>query len=828
MHGLQLLRAHARWVEGDDSAEEEVCRSSRLGNDELPHSAHMVVRQGQHKFAGGGKSAGGDTPGAPAKSLPSRMCVHVKVAAVKNLPRAGGVGLWTCYCIVACGRKEFVTPFCHASGWGRDGKIHEWGKSTWISVPLFDRSQLVTLRLISRDQGAEPREIGRASISPTTMAGVDRSEQDRDGVVGQETLHHTDRWLALLGPNRRILFGRDGVSACSLHVVCRLEKGEADTPHPPPPVSESATWSEASLLRSRGEALMQCAALRLQAAVRCLGVRLASVLAPSNTKRDGDATVDSGGLEEAPVESVSLQQDDETGDAGRSRMYIQHQVILVACKDTIRDLHAATLSDAGMADYLDVGAQDLGAAEGPAMCVEGGVNMLVELLAPAASEKTGPYLEHAGGEQNAQVDKSSCSDAPQTGHASCARAMSSMPSEDLVLGGGDCAGTSASERAGGSCDGACAADNGAPGATPASAGRAVVSAEDGLLVRQEEDEEEEEEEETRATGSVDGGMPGCTRMSLFAKQAPAPVMVGFAAQGIGQDMAAIKTTRDEVGWTTKAEGCSATGPMQVVEIHGRPRVGSRRGEHRAAAATASCGGSRRGFTAADVGTCSSLPLSGSFEIFPAVQVLAGNFRPFQRGPGQSDTSSATQTGIGGHEAFECAAAATKQPVPTPPPGLRPAWSHLRSGGIAHHRVADCHGSGADARSVSSWQPGSPDKMSAAASPQKEAVQVEGGGQARPDAAQGGDCVEQMAIGSARPRKLAWEETLRGADENAGFVNGEGWGEVRGDWGCVLRPLEYREVNYVGVSASTGRPLVRTRVLVRQEGMDADALKRGGC
>ena len=219
----------------------------------------MVVRQGQHKFAGDGKSAGGDTPGAPAKSLPSRMCVHVKVAAVKNLPRAGGVGLWTCYCIVACGRKEFVTPFCHASG---------WGKSTWISVPLFDRSQLVTLRLISLDQGAEPREIGRASLSPATMAGVDRSEQARDGVVGQETLHHTDRWLALLGPNRRILFGRDGVSACSLHVVCRLEKGEADTPHPPPPVTESAAWSEASLLRSRGEALMQCTALRLQSAVR--------------------------------------------------------------------------------------------------------------------------------------------------------------------------------------------------------------------------------------------------------------------------------------------------------------------------------------------------------------------------------------------------------------------------------------------------------------------------------------------------------------------------------------------------------------------------------
>ena len=119
-------------------------------------------------------------------------------------------------------------------------------------------------------------------------------------------------------------------------------------------------------------------------------------------------------------------------------------------------------------------------------------------------------------------------------------------------------------------------------------------------------------------------------------------------------------------------------------------------------------------------------------------------------------------------------------------------------------------------------------MSAAASPQEEAVEVEGGGQDRPDAAQGEDCVEQTAIGSARPRKLAWEETLRGAEEDAGLKNAKSWGEVQGDWGCVLRPLEYREVNYVGVSARTGRPLVRARVNVRQEGMDADALKRGGC
>ena len=55
--------------------------------------------------------------------------------------------------------------------------------------------------------------------------------------------------------------------------------------------------------------------------------------------------------------------------------------------------------------------------------------------------------------------------------------------------------------------------------------------------------------------------------------------------------------------------------------------------------------------------------------------------------------------------------------------------------------------------------------------------------------------------------------------------------MQGEWGCVVRPWEYREANYVGISASTGRPLVRSRVNVREEvleGLDADALKRGVC
>jgi len=30
----------------------------------------------------------------------------------------------------------------------------------------------------------------------------------------------------------------------------------------------------------------------------------------------------------------------------------------------------------------------------------------------------------------------------------------------------------------------------------------------------------------------------------------------------------------------------------------------------------------------------------------------------------------------------------------------------------------------------------------------------------------------------------------------------------GEWGCVLRPWQHREINYVGVSAKTGRPLAR--------------------
>ena len=69
----------------------------------------------------------------------------------------------------------------------------------------------------------------------------------------------------------------------------------------------------------------------------------------------------------------------------------------------------------------------------------------------------------------------------------------------------------------------------------------------------------------------------------------------------------------------------------------------------------------------------------------------------------------------------------------------------------------------------------------------------------------------------RQRKESWEESLRGGaegcgagDRDEGQVVVKGWREEewKGTWGCVARPLGHREVSYVGVSAATGRKVVR--------------------
>ena len=112
--------------------------------------------------------------------------LKVRVAAACNLPRATGVGMWSCFCVVRVGRQERRTALCHGGG----GSDMGWADAC-IDLSVFDRSQRLSLSLMSYN-GAETRELGSAKITPA----LDAKE--------------TSRWLPLLGVNGRILYGRDG------------------------------------------------------------------------------------------------------------------------------------------------------------------------------------------------------------------------------------------------------------------------------------------------------------------------------------------------------------------------------------------------------------------------------------------------------------------------------------------------------------------------------------------------------------------------------------------------------------------------------------------
>jgi hypothetical protein len=137
--------------------------------------------------------------------------LQVRVAAAHNLPRATGVGIWSCFCVVRLGKQEHRTSLRHGCG----GIDLGWADDAWVNLQVHDRAQLLTIMLLAYD-GAESRVIGSAKITPALAAmsqkfpGAPRegqacvqSSQATEGCV------ETSRCLSLMGVNGRILYGRD-------------------------------------------------------------------------------------------------------------------------------------------------------------------------------------------------------------------------------------------------------------------------------------------------------------------------------------------------------------------------------------------------------------------------------------------------------------------------------------------------------------------------------------------------------------------------------------------------------------------------------------------
>ena len=149
------------------------------------------------------------SPSAPRPR--QKWWLQLRVAAAHNLPRATGVGIWSCFCVVRLGKQEHRTSLRHGGG----GIDLGWADDAWVNLQVHDRAQLLTIMLLAYD-GAESRVIGSAKITPALAVmshkfpGAPRegqacvqSSQVAEGCV------ETSRCLSLMGVNGRILYGRD-------------------------------------------------------------------------------------------------------------------------------------------------------------------------------------------------------------------------------------------------------------------------------------------------------------------------------------------------------------------------------------------------------------------------------------------------------------------------------------------------------------------------------------------------------------------------------------------------------------------------------------------
>ena len=130
--------------------------------------------------------------------------LQMRVVAASNLPIAKGIGMWSCFCTLRAGKQERRTKFCYGNG----GSDLGWSDEC-LSISVFDRSQLLTICLMSYD-GETCSELGKAKLTPAMMAS--RGKPNGQGCTNGDPVEalQTSRWISLLGPNGRILYGRDG------------------------------------------------------------------------------------------------------------------------------------------------------------------------------------------------------------------------------------------------------------------------------------------------------------------------------------------------------------------------------------------------------------------------------------------------------------------------------------------------------------------------------------------------------------------------------------------------------------------------------------------
>ena len=226
MHGLRLLRTLPRTVQtsgahngyadavdaislpGDGVDNLRPPMSQRQEEDE---DIHILDESSTDQIVHGQASPILRAPQSPSFCRPA-LRLQIRVEAASNLPRLHGVGLWSCFCAVRLGTHERRTSVCHGSGNATRGDLG-WEDDQSLGFSVFDRSQLLTIRLMSYNGGGEPYVIGTAKIAPrmaTACGGqmFGTSEEDT-GIEG--VAHETRRGLSLLGPNGRILYGRDGM-----------------------------------------------------------------------------------------------------------------------------------------------------------------------------------------------------------------------------------------------------------------------------------------------------------------------------------------------------------------------------------------------------------------------------------------------------------------------------------------------------------------------------------------------------------------------------------------------------------------------------------------
>ena len=184
----------------------------------------------------------------------------MRVMGAVNLPRAKGVGLWGCFCVVSLGKQERKTSVCFGSGAGdaaRGGDLG-WADTRLKDLAIFDRSQLLKITLMSLEYDGSALEIGRAKMAAMMLATGDGARAE-----GQ-------RWLSLLSPSNRPLYGRDVARPASVQVAWILEPVDST------PAGSSFVASEVVAPNVTGERLLrkfrmmfaEWAAFRLQAVVR--------------------------------------------------------------------------------------------------------------------------------------------------------------------------------------------------------------------------------------------------------------------------------------------------------------------------------------------------------------------------------------------------------------------------------------------------------------------------------------------------------------------------------------------------------------------------------